>query len=151
MSNWAEEYAETVETRSEKRQHFRKRSAQERAKRKALAERDYLYREWRKWHEEQIGQFLSGEYSDAARELHEFLSKASLDSGDQLIELVKRGPWLEADDDTRYQVLRMINHAIVYLRESNGLAPFDDALDNDLNVFLEIRRILNKEGKRRGL
>jgi hypothetical protein len=143
MKNWAEDYAETVETRSEWRDHSRRQRAQERAVRKALAERDYLYREWKKWHEEQLKQFLSGDYAKAASKLHEFLSDADLDSGDRLIELVKNGPWLEADDETQYQVLRMISHRIIYMRESNGLEPFDDPIDGELNVFLEIRKHIN--------
>jgi hypothetical protein len=142
-SNWAEEYAETVETRSEQRAHRRKQSAQQRAMQKALKERDYLHREWKKWHEGQLKEFLDSEHREAALELHEFLSKASLDSGDQLIELVERGPWLTADADTKYQVLRMVDRAIVYMRESNGLEPFDDPVDDDLNVFLRIRKRLS--------
>jgi len=141
-NNWAEEYAETVETRSERRAHRRKQSAQERAKNKALAERDYLYRDWKKWHDKQLKEFLNGDYADAAQELHSFLAEADLDSGDQLIELVQQGPWLEADADTKYAVLRMIDYAITYLRESNGLEPFDDPLGSELNVFLTIRKLL---------
>jgi hypothetical protein len=141
-SNWAEEYGSTVETRSEFREHGRKQRAQERAVRKALQERDYLYKEWKTWHEKQLKEFLNSDYAAAASELHSFLLTAGLDSGDELIELVRRGPWREADEDTRYQVLRMINHAVVYLRENNGMEPFDDPLDDDLNVFLQIRRLL---------
>lgn len=140
--NWAEEYAETVETRSEQRAHRRKLSAQERAMVKALKERDFLFNEWSKWHQKQLKEFLGGDYADAATELHAFLSKADLDSGDELIALVKRGPWLNANDETKYQVLRILDHAITYLRESNGLEPFDDPVDDELNVFLKIRHLL---------
>lgn len=144
-SNWAEEYSEQVETRSEWRQFNRKQRAQELAKRKALQERDYLHREWRKWHEAQLEKFLAGDYADAARELHEFLDAMDLDSADQLIERVRRGPWLQCDAETRYQVLRMINHAIIYLRESNGYEPFDDPLPEDEpSAFIVIREMLSE-------
>lgn len=141
--NWAEEYAETKETSSDWRYHNRKQRAQERAKRKALQERDYLFKQWRKWHEETLKEFINGPYAVAAKELHTFLSTADLDSGDRLIELVRQGPWLGADEDTRYQVLRIIDHAIVYLRESNGMEPFDDPFpDEDPSVFIILREML---------
>lgn len=140
--NWAEEYAETVETRSEQRAHRRKQSAQQRAMVKALHERNYLHRQWKKWHEDQLKLFLDGDHAQAAKELHAFLLTLDLENGDELIAKVERGPWVSADADSRYQVLRMVDRAIVYLRESNGMEPFDDPLDDDLNVFLRIRRLL---------
>jgi hypothetical protein len=141
--NWAEEYAETKETKSEWRQFNGRQRAQERAKRKALTERDLLYRQWREWNEKTLKEFLGGPHAAAATEIHEFLKTADLDSADQLIELVKQGPWQQADEDTRYRVLRMINHMVVYLREANDLEPFDDPLpDQAPSAFIIIRELL---------
>jgi hypothetical protein len=141
--NWAEEYAETKETKSEWRQFNGRQRAQERAKRKALQERDLLYRQWREWHEKTLKEFLGGPHAAAATEIHTFLKNADLNSADQLIELVKQGPWQQADEDTRFQVLRMIDYSVCFLRESSGLEPIDDPLpDQAPSAFIIIRELL---------
>jgi len=69
-----------------------------------------------------------------------------LESGTDLIVLVERGPWRNADRDTQYEILNLVNRAIVKLRERNGLCPFDDALESDasLTVFQIIRGVLQQ-------
>jgi hypothetical protein len=67
------------------------------------------------------------------------------DSESALIALVKRGPWRTADADARFQVLALIDAAIVTLRERAGLPPIDDALpwtDEPLTAFQVIREML---------
>ena len=52
-------------------------------------------------------------------------------------------PWYGADSDTRFQVLRLIDMALVQLRERHGLPPFNDALpDEPPTVFQIIREEL---------
>ena len=67
----------------------------------------------------------------------------TLDQGAALIELIKGGPWRHAAAETRFEVLVLIDTAIVGLRTRCGLPPFDDALPGDRpNVFLHIREVL---------
>src|SRR5678815_4047742 len=87
---------------------------------KAMYERNYLYREWKAWHDKRKAELLSGSYAEAAGELAEFLEGMSLYDGEKLIALVAAGPWLESDADTRFEILALINRGIVYRREAEG-------------------------------
>jgi hypothetical protein len=111
----------------------RMRAAEVRAARKAaadeaLAERGEMFRRWKRWRKERVAAVLSGPHSDAARELAGFLESMTLADEAALLALVKQGPWREADGDTRFEILALVNAAIVRLRERDGLAPFDDPL-----------------------
>ena len=141
--NWAKEYSETRETRSDWRQHNRRRQAQERAKRKALAERDELHRAWKKWHEERKQILMTGPCKEAAQELAEFLGRMTCceEDASALLTLVQCGPWTDSDRDVKFLVLGLIDSAIIYMSEKEGLVPFDDPLDEP-NVFLTLRKIL---------
>ena len=53
------------------------------------------------------------------------------------------GTWRNADDDKRFQILSIVNAAIVSLRERHKLPPFEDPLPGaPLNAFLVIRELL---------
>jgi hypothetical protein len=66
-----------------------------------------------------------------------------LQDGAALVSLVEAGPWRHADRDTRFEVLALIDTAIVSLRTRCDLLPFDDALPGDRpNVFPLIREVL---------
>lgn len=116
---------------------------EQRRRAKQLSDDAILFKQWKEWHQKCKAELLVGPYGEAASELADFIEHMSIRDGDALITKVERGPWVSADTDSRYQVLRMIDHSIVYLRESNGLEPFDDPLDDDLNVFLQIRQMLS--------
>jgi hypothetical protein len=119
------------------------RAAEQRAERKRLEERNKLFRLWQKWHREQADKLLAGEHAAAARELIGFLENLTLASGPGLIELVRRGPWREADPDIRYQVLSLIDNALAQLRESYRMPPFDDSLEPEPpTAFKIIRQML---------
>jgi hypothetical protein len=120
----------------------RMNSAAERARTKALAERDKLFRFWLEHCRKQREELLAGPYGDAAHELVALLDRMALDQGSELIALVERGPWRTADADTRFVVLHLIDGSIARLRERHGLAPFDDSLDDDLTVFQILREVL---------
>jgi hypothetical protein len=108
---------------------------------KELADRDRQARAWRKWRRERINELLAGPHGAAAQELMQFLEQ--LESAPALIEFVKRGPWRNADDDTRFLVLGLIDIAITEVREKRGLPPFDDALPGEPpNAFVIIRDML---------
>jgi hypothetical protein len=125
------------------------RAAEARAERKrqeAFTERNKLFRLWQHWHCQQVEQLQAGPYAAAVHVLAGFLESLSLTSGPELIELVRHGPWYGADSDTRFQVLRLIDMALVQLRERHGLPPFNDALpDEPPTVFQIIRAELGHD------
>jgi hypothetical protein len=129
----------------------RMRAAETRAEKKRqkeLAERDYLFRDWQEWHKKRKGELLAGAWCEAAQELSNFLETMTVEDAPALVALVERGPWREADHDTRFLVLELISHSIIYLREKVGLAPFDDPLpfsDDEPNAFLVIRGMLRDD------
>jgi hypothetical protein len=106
-------------------------------------EREQLSAAWRQWHSERHAALVAGPHGDAVGRLFDFLDGMTLDQGAALIELIKGGPWRQAAADTRFEVLALIDTAIVGLRTRSGLSPFDDALPgNRPNVFLGIREVL---------
>jgi hypothetical protein len=74
-----------------------------------------------------------------------FLESVTLGDEAALLAFVKQGPWREADSDTRFEILALVDTAIVRLRERDGLAPFDDGLpwsDQPPGAFLMLREWL---------
>jgi hypothetical protein len=126
----------------------RMRAAETRAQRKRekeLNDREYLFRQWQKWHQERKAELLAGAWSEAATELANFLERMTLEDAEALVSLIERGPWRRADRDTRFLVIELVSHSIMYLREKTELPPFDDPLpfsNDDLNAFLIIRELL---------
>jgi hypothetical protein len=124
------------------------RAAKTRAERKLEKEkqdRDILFGQWKEWHLKRKQELLEGSFSGAAQELGLFLEGMTIKDASALIELVSRGPWGTADDDTRFLVLGMISHAIIYLREREGLSPFDDPIpwsDDEPDVFMILKELL---------
>jgi hypothetical protein len=100
----------------------------QKALQKALHERDYLFREWKKWHDDRKKELLKGDYAVATQELVDFLERMTLNDSAILLELVMQGPWRNADSDTRFLVLELVSLSIIYLREKNKLPPFDDPM-----------------------
>jgi hypothetical protein len=113
------------------------------AEEKALQERDDLFRLWTQWRHERVETLLSGPHGAKAQALLAFLQKMSLDDGPQLIELVRAGDWRHADPDTRFEILSLINTALVALRERHGLSPIDDGIppDEEPTAFVVIREL----------
>ena len=123
----------------------RQRAAEKRRtteSKKALAERDDLFRLWKRWRRERLETLLAGPHGDAARELVAFLQAMTLDDGAQLVELVCAAGWGHTDADTKFEILSLINAAITALRERAKLPPFDDPLpDAAPTTFLIIREL----------
>jgi hypothetical protein len=120
--------------------------AAKRTMREALAERDDLYHLWKLWRRERVDALLAGPYGAGARALIEFLQRMTLASSDELIDLVQRGPWREADADVRFEILAVTDAAIIALREKQKLPPYDDPLpfgDEKPNTFLQLRHLLS--------
>jgi hypothetical protein len=123
----------------------RQRAAEKRratAAEKALAERDDLFHLWKLHRQERLEKLLAGPCGAAARELVAFLQTMTLDDGDRLVELVRAGGWAHVDADTKFEVLSLINSAIVAVRERAKLPPIDDALpDETPTTFIIIREM----------
>jgi hypothetical protein len=119
--------------------------AAEKRKQKRLQERNELFRAWERWHKERREILLSGPHGRAAQELVDFLERMTCCEEDAaaLLTLVQQGPWADSDPDVKFLVLGVVDNAITYLRENEGLHPFDDPLpDEEPNVFLTIREML---------
>jgi hypothetical protein len=110
---------------------------------KALAEREDLFRLWRKWRKERLDELLAGTHSEAAGALVAFLKVMTLADGARLVEHVRAGGWEHTDADTKFEVLSLINATITTLRERAELPPFDDGFPGDKpTVFLIIKEML---------
>ena len=109
---------------------------------KKLAEQRLEFRLWKKWRRERLEALCGGPYAEAASELLAFCKTMTRPSA--LIDFVKAGPWSDADVDVRFQILSLLDAAIITRRERMGLAPFDDALpDQPDNLFLILRAWLS--------
>jgi hypothetical protein len=107
---------------------------------KALAEQRFEFQQWRRWRREQLEALLAGPYGVSTQSLLAFCK--TMTSPSALINFVKAGPWHNADADTRFEILSLLDAVIVKRRERIGLAPFDDTLpwsDKPDNVFLIVR------------
>jgi hypothetical protein len=99
---------------------------------KALAERDDLFHLWKLHRQERLEALLSGPHGAAACELVGFLQAMTLDDEDHLlVEFVRAAGWARVDADTKFEVLSLINSAIVAVRERAKLPPFDDGLPDE--------------------
>jgi hypothetical protein len=60
-----------------------------------------------------------------------------------LIKHIESGPWRDADEDVRFEIIALIDAAIIKHRERLGFLPMDDALPAQPdNVFLILREHL---------
>ena len=108
---------------------------------KALAEQRLEFRLWKKWRRGRLEALCCGPHGEAVQSLLTFCKTAPGPSA--MVEFVKVGPWTDADLDTRFEILSLLDAVIVKRRERMGLVPFDDALPGQpLNVFLILRELL---------
>jgi hypothetical protein len=91
---------------------------------KAPTEQRIEFRQWRQWHRARVETLLVGYYAGPTKALLSFLK--NMNSARALIKFVESGPWCNADEDTRYEVLGLIDAAIIARRERMKLAPLDD-------------------------
>jgi hypothetical protein len=71
-----------------------------------------------------------------------FLNDMSAADGARLIAVVRAGGWQRASTEVRFEVLSLVNDAIVRLRERHGLPLLDDPLPNERSsAFLVIREL----------
>jgi hypothetical protein len=114
---------------------------------KALAERDSLFSLWKLWKRERLDALLSGSHGAAVSELVAFLQTmtledATLNGGANLIKRVRINNWERADADIRFEILALVDAAIIAVRERAKLTPFDDPLGDSPDAFLTLRELL---------
>ena len=131
----------SVKARQRAAEKRRTTSAQKAAD-KASAEREDLFRLWKKWRRERLETLLAGPHGTAAAELVAFLKAMKLEDGARLVELVRVAGWDHADADTKFEVLSLINVAITALRERAELPPINDALPGEKPTAFQIIREL---------
>ena len=103
---------------------------------------------WLQWHSKRMATLAQGPHRIAVKQLSDLLTTMTLHDGDKLLTHVKAGPWKTADADTRFIVLGLISRRIMYLREAEGLPPFDDSIpfiDEEPTVFEIIRNMLEDQ------
>lgn len=104
-------------------------------------ENDRQLRAWRAWRNDRVRALLAGRYGDAVRELLRTLKE--LPAPKVLWTQLEAGPWRAADADTRYEILCLVDHAIIKHRGMQGLLPFNDPVPGQPdNLFLRLRDLL---------
>lgn len=113
------------------------------AVREALQERSHEFRLWKHWRRERLDALLAGPYAEPAQALLTFLR--TMPGATALIDFIDAGPWDKADRNTRFEILALVDAAIIARRERMGLVPFDDALPGQPdNAFLILRARLSE-------
>ncbi len=108
-----------------------------------LVDQDRLLRFYRRAHEDAQLELLASPYGDSLVDLIFFLNDMTLESGDDLVALVKAQAWWDADRDTRCEILHIINEAIGRLRLQHKLPVIDDPLPHEApSAFVLIRDML---------
>src|SRR5215813_6697298 len=109
---------------------------------KALAERAYLLRAWKKFHADELQQALVGLHADVMNRLIAQLKE--LRSARELVAFIETQDWAAVDASTRMIALHEINTAITKLRVRAEQDPIDDALPGQpLRAFQLIHNIIN--------
>jgi hypothetical protein len=109
---------------------------------KKLADDARLLRAWRRWHREELEQAIAGPHGDLVAQFVQILRGLTLQSAPMLLKFVRTQDWRSIDSATRLILLHEVNTAITALRERNNMVPFDDTLDDRLNVFNTIQAIM---------
>jgi hypothetical protein len=116
---------------------------QAKAAEKALAERDSLFSYWKLWRRERLEALLASPHGAVGRKLVDFLKTLTFVNEMSLVEHVQTNGWADADSDTRFEALSLIDSNLIALRERNGLLPFDDPLPGEPDsAFLILRELL---------
>jgi hypothetical protein len=117
------------------------RTGRQSARDKELRGERIEFRMWKRWRRERLEALLAGPYGDTARALLTHLKTMTTPS--TLLAFIKAGPWSEAGDDVRFEILALVDAIVTKYREKMGLAPFDDALPGQPdNLFLLLRQHL---------
>lgn len=126
------------------RQRREEKRAATLAQNKAEEEAAYLHKTYAKWRKEQLDGMLSSAVGSGLQSMIDYLDGMTLQAAPDLVSRVERATWLrEADPDVRFMALRLIDDAIVRLRERHDMPPLDDPLPGEPpSAFLLIREML---------
>jgi hypothetical protein len=143
MSNPFETWAEAEKPKWQERLETRARLRQKKLA-AVMAEKRELELRYQAVKQEERERLVAGPYGDELEALILFLETLGPDSGAELVRTVQGLPWLKAAHaDLRFEALHLISGAIISLRESQGLPPFDDPIfDGRPSVFLKLREML---------
>jgi hypothetical protein len=109
---------------------------------KALEEQRYKLRQWQRWRRERLEELLAGPYDEPTQALLTFCKTATSPSA--LIDFVKAGPWHDADAETRFEILSLLDAVITERREQLRINAIDDPLPHQPdNAFLILRAWLS--------
>jgi hypothetical protein len=118
------------------------KTRQQSARNKERREQGIEFRLWKRWRRERLEALLTGPYAVSVQALLAFLK--TMTGPTALLDFIRSGPWCDADGDVRFEVLALVDAAIIARRECMGLPRFDDSIgDMPLNVFLLMREQLN--------
>jgi hypothetical protein len=133
-------YVDLAERQIRAPRKARMRAAEKRAAK--TDDRENLARLYACWRRERVETLIAG-HGEAVLRLLAFLDSMTIDHAAELIAVIEQGPWRSVDADTRFQVLVLVDAAIVRLREKYGLTPFDDPLVGEPpNAFQIIKGLL---------
>jgi hypothetical protein len=97
---------------------------------------------WQKWRRERLEALLAGSYGTDTRALLA-ICKNPATSPKELIVAVTAGPWAQADSNTRFEILSLLDGFIIKRRAQAGHDPFDDALPGEPDTpFLILRALI---------
>lgn len=111
----------------------------------AEKEKEDLSKAYLGWRREQREALLNGPHGEKAKKLVHWCTRMSLTDAPEMISRVRAAMvWAEdLEPADRVTLLRMLNNAIVSLRERNGLPPFDDGLpDEEPKAYHQLKSLL---------
>ena len=95
----------------------------------ALDERDLLTKLYRQHCADRKQALLDGPHGKDIKGLLSFMRTMTPSSAPALVKLIETAAWIrQADEETRYGVLWLVNRGIANLRKREGYMPFDDSL-----------------------
>jgi hypothetical protein len=115
---------------------------------KAVAEDSEQMRRYQRFRRGEIQALLDGPHGQGAQRLMKILKQLTPQSAEALFRVLEHVNWFrDADDDTRFLVLGLIDEAICRMRVRDGRSPIDDSLPGEPPTVFEIcRSHLNREG-----
>ncbi len=117
---------------------------------KQLFENSILLRNYRRAIKVRRDDLLAGPHGREVGAFVQLLDTLSTSSAPALVQYVMKARWLiEADYNTRLDVLSLVGTAIARFRVRNGLPPFDDSIPfmgEAPTAFQQIRKLLTGAG-----
>ena len=108
---------------------------------KEQQERQQLLRQFNKAMTDRRKTLLQGKYRDEVGGLFQLLDTLNMHSAPGLMSYLAKCRWFQhCDYGTRFDILSIIDIAIVRHRVRSGLAPFDDSIDPEPPTAFQIIR-----------